>query len=92
VPPDNSVPNRRLLVVVCAVIAVLFFIVGVIYLIEPARSLPDALGYANTGGHRLVRAAGSVIFGIGFAAGAWGIMTYKPKAPCSTPDSTAVGS
>jgi amino acid permease len=94
VSSGSSSSNRKIIAIVCVVIAVLFIILGLIYAIEPAKSLPSILGHKNSTGHHALRMATSFIVGIVFAAAAWVAMAYKPKgqqAPASTPDNTPVG-
>jgi hypothetical protein len=56
-------------------------VVAIIYLAEPAKSLPSFLpGHiAGSTGHHPLRAVGSLIVGILFAVGAWFALAYKPK-------------
>jgi hypothetical protein len=74
--------------VVLGVIALLFIVVGIIYLAEPAGSLPSFLGHATTlvhgkrvpsTGHHPLRAAGCLIVGVVFAVGAWFALRYRGK-------------
>jgi preprotein translocase subunit SecY len=74
-------PGRTALAVILGIIAVLFIIVAVIYLAEPAKSLPSFIpGHiANSTGHHPLKATGSFVVGIVFAVGAWFALAYKPK-------------
>jgi amino acid permease len=94
VPSDSSTSSRKILMIVCIVLAVLFIVLGLIYAIEPAKSLPAFMGSKGKGtGHHALRMAASFIVGIVFAAAAWVAKAYKPKAPqapASTPDGTPV--
>jgi preprotein translocase subunit SecY len=74
-------PGRTALAVILGIIAVLFIIVAVIYLAEPAKSLPSFIpGHiANSSGHHPLKATGSFVVGIVFAVGAWFALAYKPK-------------
>jgi amino acid permease len=87
--------GRKIAAIILGVIAVLFIIAGIIYLAEPAKSLPSFMGHkANSSGHHALRMAGSFIVGIVFAAGAWVALAYKPKPqqqPASTPENTPAG-
>jgi hypothetical protein len=67
--------------VICAIIALIGIVVAIIYLAEPAKSLPSFLpGHiAASTGHHPLRAVGSLILGILFAIGAWLALAYKPK-------------
>ena len=73
--------GRTVLAVILGVIALLFIVVAIIYLAEPAKSLPSVVpGHINgSTGHHPLRAAGSLIIGIVFAVGAWFALAYKPK-------------
>jgi hypothetical protein len=74
-------PGRTALAVILGIIAVLFIIVAVIYLAEPAKSLPSFIpGHiASSTGHHPLKATGSFVVGIVFAVGAWFALAYKPK-------------
>jgi uncharacterized membrane protein len=85
---SGSSTGRTASAVVLGVIALLFIVVGIIYLAEPAGSLPSFLGHATTmvhgkkvpsTGHHPLRAAGSLIVGVVFAVGAWFALKYKGK-------------
>ena len=79
--------GRTIGAVILAIIAILFIIAGVLYLAEPAKSLPSILGTIhNSTGHRPLRAAGCLIVGVIFAVGAWFTKSYQPK---SQPSSSA---
>ena len=73
--------GRTALAVILGIIAVLFIIVAVIYLAEPAKSLPSFIpGHiANSTGHHPLKATGSFVVGIVFAVGALFALAYKPK-------------
>jgi hypothetical protein len=74
-------PGRTALAVILGIIAVLFIVVAVIYLAEPAKSLPSFIpGHiASSTGHHPLKATGSFVGGIVFAVGAWFALAYKPK-------------
>lgn len=73
-------PGKIILAALLGVIALIFIVVAIIYLAEPASSVPGFLGHkAGSSGHHPLRAAGSVIIGIIFAVGAWFALAYKPK-------------
>jgi hypothetical protein len=83
--------------VILAVVAVAFLVVGIIYCLEPAGSLPSWLGHETVfvGNKQLpspsyhpLRAVGSLIAGVVFAIGAWFTLRYQP-APTSTEPTTA---
>jgi drug/metabolite transporter (DMT)-like permease len=73
--------GRTALAVILGIIAVLFIVVAIIYLAEPAKSLPSFIpGHiANSTGHHPLKATGSFVVGIVFAVGAWFAFAYKPK-------------
>ena len=73
--------GRTILAVICGIIALIGIVVAIIYLAEPAKSLPSFLpGHiAGSTGHHPLRAVGSLIVGILFAVGAWFALAYKPK-------------
>jgi hypothetical protein len=62
-------------------LAVIIGIAAVIYLAEPAKSLPSFIpGHiAGSTGHHPLKATGSFVVGIVFAVGAWFALAYKPK-------------
>jgi hypothetical protein len=67
--------------VILGIIALLFIVVAIIYLAEPAKSLPSFIpGHiAGSSGHHPLKATGSLVVGIVFAIGAWFAIAYKPK-------------
>jgi multisubunit Na+/H+ antiporter MnhB subunit len=70
--------------VILALIALVFIVVAVIYIIEPANSLPSFVpGRVHSTGHHPLRAAGSFVIGIVFAVGAWFALSYKPRPPAA---------
>ena len=73
--------GRTVLAVILGIIALLFIVVAIIYIAEPAKSLPSVIpGHiAGSTGHHPLRAAGSFVIGIVFAVGAWFALAYKPK-------------
>ena len=73
--------GRTLLAVLLAIIAVIGIVVAIIYLAEPAKSLPSFIpGHiAGSSGHHPLKATGSFVVGIVFAVGAWFALAYKPK-------------
>jgi amino acid permease len=73
--------GRTAVAIIAAVIALLFIVAGIIYIAEPASSLPGFMGHvANSSGHHPLRAAGCLIVGVVFAVGAWFALKYKGKA------------
>ena len=73
--------GRTILAVILGIIALIFIVVAVIYLAEPAKSLPSFIpGHiAGSIGHHPLKATGSLVLGIIFAVGAWFALAYKPK-------------
>jgi amino acid permease len=74
--------GRTATTVICAIVAIVGIVVGIIYLAEPAKSLPGFIpGHvAGSTGHHPLRAAGSLILGVVFAVGAWFALKYKGKS------------
>lgn len=73
--------GRTITAVIAGVIALLFIVAGIIYVAEPAGSLPGFMGHvAGSSGHHPLRAAGSLIVGVVFAVAAWFALKYKGKA------------
>jgi amino acid permease len=73
--------GRTATAIIAAVIALVFIVAGIIYIAEPASSLPGFMGHvANSSGHHPLRAAGCLIVGVVFAVGAWFALKYKGKA------------
>jgi amino acid permease len=79
--------GRTILAVILGIIALLFIVVAVIYLAEPAKSLPSFIpGHiAGSSGHHPLKATGSLVVGIVFAVGAWFALAYKPKPQAAAP-------
>ena len=73
--------GRTVLAVLFGIIALLFIVTAIIYLAEPAKSLPSFIpGHIDgSSGHHPIRAAGCFVVGIVFAVGAWFMLAYKPK-------------
>ena len=73
--------GRTLLAVLFGIIAVIAIVVAIIYLAEPAKSLPSFIpGHiAGSTGHHPLKATGSLVLGIIFAVAAWFTLAYKPK-------------
>jgi preprotein translocase subunit SecY len=73
--------GRTALAVLFGVIAVIGIVIAIIYLAEPAKSLPSFIpGHiAGSTGHHPLKATGSFVLGIIFAVAAWFTLAYKPK-------------
>jgi amino acid permease len=80
--------GRTILAVILGIIALIFFIVAIIYLIEPAKSLPSFIpGHIDgSTGHHPLKTTGCIVVGIVFAVGAWFALAYKPKPQAATED------
>ena len=78
--------GRTILAVILGVIALLFIVVGIIYIVTPASSLPSFIpGHiAGSTGHHPLKATGSLVVGVVFAVGAWFALAYKPKPQAET--------
>jgi hypothetical protein len=79
--------GRTGLAVLLGIIAVVFIVVAIIYLAEPAKSLPSFIpGHiAGSTGHHPLKATGSFVAGIICAAAAWFTLAYKPKPQAAAP-------
>jgi preprotein translocase subunit SecY len=73
--------GRTILAVILGIIALVFIVVAIIYIAEPAQSLPSFVPgrIAGSTGHHPLRVVGSLVIGIVFAVGAWFALAYKPK-------------
>jgi amino acid permease len=72
--------GRTALAVILGIIALVFIVAAVIYLVEPAKSLPSFMGHvAGSTGHHPLRATGCIVVGIVLAVGAWFALAFKPK-------------
>jgi amino acid permease len=81
--------GRTATAVIAGVIAIVFIVAGIIYIAEPASSLPSFMGHvAGSSGHHPLRAAGCLIVGVVFAVGAWFALKYKGKAVTPAGSST----
>ncbi len=80
-------PGRTVLAVILGIIALVFIVVAVIYLAEPAKSLPSIIpGHiAGSSGHHPLKATGCFVVGVIFAVGAWFTLAYKPKPQAAAP-------
>ena len=78
---EGSSSGKTILAGILGIIALVFIVVAVIYLAEPAKSLPSFIpGHiAGSTGHHPLKATGSLVVGIIFAVGAWFALAYKPK-------------
>jgi formate hydrogenlyase subunit 3/multisubunit Na+/H+ antiporter MnhD subunit len=81
---SGSSSSRTVIAVICAIVAIVAIVAGIIYLAEPAKSLPSILGTERGDiNHRDLRAATSLIIGVVFAVGAWFALKYKGKSATS---------
>ena len=80
--------GRTILAVILGIIALLFIVVAIIYIAEPAKSLPSFVpGHIDgSTGHHPLRAVGSLVIGVVFAVGAWFALAYKPRPLAAAPD------
>ena len=77
---SGSSTGRTISAVVLGVIALVFIVAGILYLAEPAGSLPSFMGHiSGSSGHHPLRAAGCLIAGVVFAVGAWFALRYRGK-------------
>jgi preprotein translocase subunit SecY len=79
--------GRTILAVLFAIVAVIGVVAAIIYLAEPAKSLPSFIpGHiAGSTGHHPLKATGAFVVGIIFAVGAWFTLAYKPKSHAAAP-------
>ena len=77
--------GRTILAVILALIALVFIVVAIIYIAEPASSLPSFVPgrSPHSDGHHPLRVVGSFVIGIVFAVGAWFALAYKPRPPAA---------
>src|SRR5437764_12018925 len=80
--------GRTILAVMLGIIALIFIVVAIIYVAEPAKSLPSFVpGHiAGSTGHHPLRAVGSLVIGIAFAVWAWFALADKPRPPAEAPN------
>ncbi len=80
--------GRTILAVVLGVIALVFIVVAVIYLVEPAKSLPSFIpGHiAGSTGHHPLKATGCIVVGVVFAVAAWFALAFKPRPQAPAPN------
>jgi hypothetical protein len=80
--------GRTILAVILGIIALVFIVVAVIYLAEPAKSLPSFIpGHiAGSTGHHPLKATGCLVVGIVLAVGAWFALAFKPKPQAPAPN------
>ena len=69
-------PGKTIAMAVLVIIAVLAIIAGIMYLIEPAKSLPSVLGtitspHSRANSPRMLRGAGALVIGVLCLGGAW---------------------
>jgi hypothetical protein len=78
--------GRTVLAVILGIVAVLFLVAAIIYLAEPANSLPSVIPGHISGstGHHPLRAIGSLVVAVAAAAAAWFTLAYKPKPRTDT--------
>jgi uncharacterized membrane protein YidH (DUF202 family) len=72
--------GRVVAAVILAIIGVLLIIAGILYVAEPASSLPSMLGHiAGSNGHHPLRAVASFVVGVILFIAAWFALRYTPK-------------
>jgi hypothetical protein len=87
--PAERTAGRTALAVILGIVALIFIVVAIIYIAEPAHSLPSFIpGHiAGSSGHHPLKATGSLVAGIIFAVGAWFTLAYRPKPPAAAQNS-----
>ena len=80
--------GRTILAAILGIIALVFIVVAIIYLVEPAKSLPSFIpGHiAGSSGHHPLKATGCIVVGIVLAVGAWFALAFKPKSQAPVPN------
>jgi hypothetical protein len=68
--------------VILGIVGIVCFVVGIVYIAEPAKSLPSFIpGHlAGSTGHHPLHIVAALILGVVFLVGAWFALAYKPKA------------
>jgi protein-S-isoprenylcysteine O-methyltransferase Ste14 len=85
---SGSSSVRTAIAAILGVFAILFIVLGIIYIAVPADSLPGFMGHvAHSSGHHPLRSAGCLIVGVVLAIGAWFALKYKGKS--ATPADSA---
>jgi preprotein translocase subunit SecY len=86
--PAERSSGRTILAAILGIVALVFIVVAIIYIAEPASSLPSFVPgrVAGSTGHHPLRAVGSFVIGIVFAVGAWFALAYKPRPLAATPN------
>ena len=88
-PTGSGSSGRTATAIIAGIIALLFIVAGLIYVAEPASSLPGFMGHvAGSTGHHPLRAAGCLIVGVVFAVLAWFALKYKGKTVTPADSST----
>ena len=96
---SGATTGRIASAVILAVVAIAFLVVGIIYSVEPAGSLPSWLGHETvwmnnqnvpSPSYHPLRAVGSLIAGVVFAVGAWFTLRYKPTARRASTEATSL--
>jgi hypothetical protein len=92
---SGATRGRIAAAVILAIVAIAFLVVGIIYSVEPAGSLPTWLGHETawinnknvpSPSYHPLRAVGSLIAGVVFAIGAWFTLRYRPTS--AAPEAT----
>jgi hypothetical protein len=92
---SGATTGRIAAAVVLGLVAIAFLVVGIIYSVEPAGSLPTWLGHETawinnknvpSPSYHPLRAVGSLIAGVVFAIGAWFTLRYQPTS--AAPEAT----
>jgi preprotein translocase subunit SecY len=87
--PVERSSGRTILAAILGIVALVFIVVAIVYIAEPASSLPSFVPgrVAGSAGHHPLRIVGSFVIGIVFAVGAWFALAYKPRPVTATPNS-----
>jgi glycerol uptake facilitator-like aquaporin len=79
---DDAKPpaGRIIAAIIFALLAIAFFVVGVILEITPDNHLPGFLGHSASDHRHALRGVGSILVGLVFTVSAWFALRYQSPA------------
>jgi len=78
---DQKLARGRIIAaIIFALLAIAFFVVGVILGTTPASHLPGFLGHSASGHRHTLRGVGSILAGLVFTVSAWFALRYRSLA------------
>jgi len=80
VDDENLARGRIIAAIIFALLAIAFFVTGVILEITPVSQLPGFLGHSASGHHHTLRGVGSILVGLVFTVSAWFALRYRSQA------------